>query len=544
MDRVPNGRSPDEIQRQLAARGYLFGLAATIFTCGDDDEILRLAAAGIPAVCDGAVEGAFLQSERGLSPRPVAPVQGDGSLAAQLEELHGSSAAVHVADRPWAWAFALTGLGGLDGYLVVSASAEPTPDQKFLLETLAGLAGGAVGAAMLQRRAADLERRTHIHEVLAGAVDVGDGEEGVARNLHELTGMSVAVEDRFGELRTWVGPPPAQPLVKPDAGRRAWRLAEVERRGRPARDGNLLAAPVAPYGEVLRTVALVDPDRHATPLDVFALEQAARVLAVELIHGRRLADVQLALNRDFVEDLLAGLDDATALTRGEMLGHDLRRPRCVVLVGWSGSGGETLARAVEQAAEEASMGTLLCRRDSTVVLLADPQQWWTERAQWVRLHDRIAALLGSPAGAIGVGEVADTPAELPRSYLQAVRALAVREASRVPAGVTTFEELGIYRILARGESRQDIEQFVREWLGPLLDYDAAHNAGMVQTVAEYCESGGNYDRTARALAIHRSTLRYRLQRIRDISGRDLNNVDARFNLHVAARAWHVLGGGH
>jgi DNA-binding PucR family transcriptional regulator len=41
--------------------------------------------------------------------------------------------------------------------------------------------------------------------------------------------------------------------------------------------------------------------------------------------------------------------------------------------------------------------------------------------------------------------------------------------------------------------------------------------------------------------MHRSTLKYRLQRIRDISGHDLSNADTRFNLQLAARAWHTLG---
>lgn len=53
---------------------------------------------------------------------------------------------------------------------------------------------------------------------------------------------------------------------------------------------------------------------------------------------------------------------------------------------------------------------------------------------------------------------------------------------------------------------------------------------------------GNYDETADALMIHRRTLRYRLQRIREVSGLDLGEVDNRFNLHVATRAWRVLDG--
>jgi PucR C-terminal helix-turn-helix domain len=54
--------------------------------------------------------------------------------------------------------------------------------------------------------------------------------------------------------------------------------------------------------------------------------------------------------------------------------------------------------------------------------------------------------------------------------------------------------------------------------------------------------GENYDLTAQSPQIHRSTLRYRLARIRDITGRDLQNVDTRLNLHLATRVLDVLGG--
>jgi hypothetical protein len=77
-------------------------------------------------------------------------------------------------------------------------------------------------------------------------------------------------------------------------------------------------------------------------------------------------------------------------------------------------------------------------------------------------------------------------------------------------------------------------------LGPLLDYDAGKDAQLVDTLSCYLECGGNYDLTAKTLSLHRSTLRYRLQRIRDISGHDLNNPDTRFNLQLATRAWTTV----
>jgi DNA-binding PucR family transcriptional regulator len=80
-----------------------------------------------------------------------------------------------------------------------------------------------------------------------------------------------------------------------------------------------------------------------------------------------------------------------------------------------------------------------------------------------------------------------------------------------------------------------------EWLGPLLTYDREKNADLVTTLTHYLDCGGNYDDAAQSLTIHRSTLRYRLGRIRDISGRDLQDVEDRLNLHLATRIVRVTG---
>jgi DNA-binding PucR family transcriptional regulator len=59
-------------------------------------------------------------------------------------------------------------------------------------------------------------------------------------------------------------------------------------------------------------------------------------------------------------------------------------------------------------------------------------------------------------------------------------------------------------------------------------------------LSQYLECGGGYDATAAALSVHRSTLKYRLQRIREISGHDLADPDTDFNLQLATRAWRTL----
>jgi DNA-binding PucR family transcriptional regulator len=108
--------------------------------------------------------------------------------------------------------------------------------------------------------------------------------------------------------------------------------------------------------------------------------------------------------------------------------------------------------------------------------------------------------------------------------------------------LTCFEDLGVLRLLFPGADHRDVEQFVRDWLGALIDYDGTKGTDLVGTLSHYFDSAGNYDRTAASLHIHRSTLRYRIKRIRELTGHELGDVDSRLNLQVATRAWQVLHG--
>jgi DNA-binding PucR family transcriptional regulator len=119
----------------------------------------------------------------------------------------------------------------------------------------------------------------------------------------------------------------------------------------------------------------------------------------------------------------------------------------------------------------------------------------------------------------------------------------VRQNSRQRSGTTFFDDLGLYRILRPGNDLRELEGFVREWLGQLIDYDARHDTELVETLSRYFDCGGNYDDAAAALTVHRSTLRDRLRRIREISDRDLADADTRLDLQVATRVWKIILGG-
>ena len=59
-----------------------------------------------------------------------------------------------------------------------------------------------------------------IHARLTAVAVSGEGHDGIARAVHELTGLPVAIEDRYGNLRAWAGPNRPDPYPKDSAARR------------------------------------------------------------------------------------------------------------------------------------------------------------------------------------------------------------------------------------------------------------------------------------------------------------------------------------
>jgi sugar diacid utilization regulator len=393
----------------------------------------------------------------------------------------------------------------------------------------------------LRSRVEHLEGLVRLHEMLAAAVAGGAGEQGIADVVHRLTGMTTSVNDRFGNLSSWAGTGPAPPSACGD-----WTtlLAAAGRVAAPIRHHGRLVALARRRGEVLGALAVQDPHRAAGAEQRHVLEVGTAVLARELAHARALADVELRLRRDLLDDLLDGTDPEGALARGDALGHDLRQTHRVAVVQGARDPSDVVpVESMAWAMAELRSDCLIGRRsDRAVILGRRPTEWIADPPQWQKLHAAVRRHARGIPVAIGVGGRFSTPDGAPRSYQQACAALTIRRSSLRPDGVTAHDELGVYRVLDSSGGGGETERFVREWLGALLDYDARHRSDLVGTLVSYLECGGTYDLSARALSIHRSTLRYRLKRIREITGFDLSDVEQRLNLHLATRALTVMRG--
>jgi sugar diacid utilization regulator/putative methionine-R-sulfoxide reductase with GAF domain len=324
-------------------------------------------------------------------------------------------------------------------------------------------------------------------------------------------------------------------------------------------DGYLIVRDVAAGGELIGYLCISlnhSPDRFNTVI----VEQAAVVCALQLTRERAVLEARTRAHEDFLWDLLEGniADEAEAVAGARHLGYKLPDSLRVMVIAVEGvdewaraTGGaaeaverrrESLVRSAERLAATAGVHGLLAARRGWVVALMLPALEDAKRARALAqtilqgLQDEFAPLSFSA----GLSSCVPLSADLSQAYAQAQHALSAvaRVATGAPVGI--FDELGVIRFLLAPGDREDLSKFVGEVLGPAIEYDRAHAGELVHTVEAYLASDCSLQRTADRLYVHPKTVRYRLNRLEDLTKIDLDRQRDRFDAQLAIAVMHVL----
>jgi sugar diacid utilization regulator len=102
-------------------------------------------------------------------------------------------------------------------------------------------------------------------------------------------------------------------------------------------------------------------------------------------------------------------------------------------------------------------------------------------------------------------------------------------------GIVRQHEFGPFPMLLSALDQKAVSAFTDEVLGRLELYDEANGTDMLRTASAFIDQGCRFQSTAEFLRIHISTLRYRLQRIEELFGLDLEDAEQRFSLSLAVR---------
>jgi purine catabolism regulator len=117
----------------------------------------------------------------------------------------------------------------------------------------------------------------------------------------------------------------------------------------------------------------------------------------------------------------------------------------------------------------------------------------------------------------------------------ALEALTLQNGRATERFVATHKDLGSFRFLLALQDDEELRQFSDAILRP-LGADEAYADELVRSLEIFIEEGGHWERSSKRLFCHRHTLRHRVKRIEELTGRDLGSASDRTEFWLALRA--------
>lgn len=295
-------------------------------------------------------------------------------------------------------------------------------------------------------------------------------------------------------------------------------------------------------------VSILAPDEdELDALDALVIEQGAAACGLEMSKAKAVSEATKRLRGDFLDAVLAGAIPQQEIKRwAERIGHDITAPHGALLVAWPDVSNQPSMRRLETivngeiSSGRASALTRVSDSDIAIFVNLGPEgSLKPARSLAQAVCDQAAKEYPKIRLLCGFGRPASTVPEWRVSHKEAGQAVAT--ARRMgEGGPLFFGDLSVHRLLFQLEGHPELTAFCNETLGALIDYDTAHNSSLITTLAAYFAHHGNLSQTAEALYIHRNTLQYRMDRIAEISGFDLDNPETRLAVQLAIKAYRLL----
>jgi PucR family transcriptional regulator, purine catabolism regulatory protein len=371
-------------------------------------------------------------------------------------------------------------------------------------------------------------------EALSGAIESGAGLPVVARAASKVLDASVALIDRSSTVLAVAAASPDEERKLLSGG------AGVEVLDLRVADSSVGELRWRPRGQEVPGPAL--------------LRMVGTLLGLELERSRSPEWASEEAAGDFVRSLLAReiTDRGDISARAAELGADLAAGAGVLIgraVPRAAQSGDWRARVLTvavRALRAGGPGALTAEGahdgESAEVIAVVPAEVDERLARAAEaLCTELEQDLTGFAITVSRSRLVTDPVDLYRAGHEARLAANVGEAEG--ARLLAFEDTGAYRLLlpAMSEDPAELERFYAATVEPLVAYDEQYETELLTTVETYLDNDGNVAATAQRLFTHRHTIRYRLERAKELCGHDVTSTEGREKLGLGLKAMRVLG---
>ena len=269
------------------------------------------------------------------------------------------------------------------------------------------------------------------------------------------------------------------------------------------------------------------------------LQQAVTVVALELMRQRAMRDTERRLAGDVLAEALTGrLSESELAVRLRPFGVGANAAVLVFARADSEAIPPPAEGDLDRFLADAGVGALVASRERLLCAVVDAREGVDPIAMAARArealqpeHGELRAAASRPA-AVG---------SLRRSFHEARCAL---EAAALANGnsppVASYRDLGAFQLLLSLQDDDALRLYCESVLGPLEDASGEYGDELIRSLEAYIEQNGQWEKAARELYCHRHTLRYRIKRVEQLTGRDLSSARDRIEFWLALRARELV----
>jgi PucR family transcriptional regulator, purine catabolism regulatory protein len=308
----------------------------------------------------------------------------------------------------------------------------------------------------------------------------------------------------------------------------------------PSLAGRALAHPVVSPGggRPQAWVVIVRDSGGLGDFERLILQQAVAIVALELMRRRVEQETERRLAGDVLAAALGGMMDPLELRRRlEPFGIGDEAAVLVFAVDNPAAAAATLEATLSAdgcaavvAPHEIGGRELLC----AVLDTADTDPLEAAAKARATLIDQCGPTRAA-AGRVG------PPASLRHSFHEARCALeATAFANGSAPEVASWRDLGAFTLLLSIQDDDALQLYCDSVLGPIEEGDEEYGGELLRSLEAFIEQNGQWERAARQVYCHRHTLRYRMRKVEELTGRDLSRAHDRIEFWLALRARELV----
>lgn len=323
---------------------------------------------------------------------------------------------------------------------------------------------------------------------------------------------------------------------------------------------NQIIVPVTTINNLKIYLKIYELYRELKELDYITIEHAVTVISFDLVKQFSISQVEKRFESDLIDDLINDKvrNDEELYQKANYIGLNTNNKHVIVSLEVNSSDDEIYLNdnSIQLKIQNLLYDTIndclpkcfIRIRSSKITILCDVESWLNDNISPItnikKILRQIQNIMSSKVDNIvitaGISNILCSIFNIVEHYKESLEALELGELIYNKGSITSFDELGILRLLCKLEKDTNLENYIPNELMALKSYDDENNSNLLNTLENFINYGCNASKAAKSMYIHYKTIMYRLDKIKNIADIDTSDTEKMLEIQVGLKILKII----